>query len=207
MKSGDIFDAISGSYGKYFIGIRISGLEKYIVWGEDSTDNRDDKILLDQSNNVMVFESIPNGLHYILNPNAALFDSQNITDWAKACLSIQPSSNYTHDLDSIVAKIHSDQFNWLSACKREDCWEILNFIHLISDYAYQIDDAYLLDLYQSESVRLFSDYVYDNYFWTIPEEELATRNDQMAWESHYPQFKQNVIDLINTFRSRSVNYR
>ena len=206
MLSNKIFDAISESYGKYFITIQISGSEQYAVWGEDFTDDRNNKILLDEANNVMLFKSMPDALRNILKPSSVLFDSKNIMDWARACQTIQVSSSYTNDLDLIQFIITSDQLHHLLSSKREECWDVLTLLHLISDYAYQINDTYLLELYQGEPVSTFSDFVYDNHFWTISKEELAVHNDRMTWEPHYPQFKQDVIDLIKTFKSRLVYY-
>lgn len=204
MKSTAIFEAISDSYGKYIATIKADDSEGYLVWGEDATDDRKDKLLLDSTDNVLVFKSTTDVFLYILHSPAVLFDEENTSDWAKACLETQPLSSYTYNLESTLSLINSGRFRYLQSSAKEECQDVLNLLHLISDYAYQIDNAYLLELYRGEAVSAFSDYVYDNFFWTIPDEELSVRNRQAPWGSFYPQFIQDVTDLVYTFRSRMV---
>ncbi|UFH56653.1 hypothetical protein [Spirosoma sp. KNUC1025] len=205
MEFTTVFDAISRSYSKYFITIKDEGNELYAIWGEDASD-KNDKLLVDAANYVMLFADMFDALRYIVIPSTIAFDRPNMHDWAEACLELQPSSSYTYDLNHVLSMIDSDRFGNLAEDTREECWEVLNVLHLISDYAYQSEDKQMIDIYRGKPISVFSDYVYDNYFWTIPTEEIQTRNGLIVWESYHLLFKQNLNALVQQFKSRFLYY-
>lgn len=202
MGATTVAKAICDSYGKYFIAIKTGGNKQYLVWGEDATDNHDDKILLDKTGKVLLFDSMYNALQYILKPSVKLFDSINMKFWAQACSERGTYLSCTYDLDILTALVSTNQFADLQNSERADCLHLLSFVNVVSDYAYQTNDQHLLHLRRSEPLEMFLDHTYNHYLWTVPEEGLAKQPSAMIWQPNYTQFKAAIMDLINSFISR-----
>lgn len=204
MAATSVGKAISDSYGKYFIAIKADGKEHYLVWGEDTTDDCNDKILLDETEKILLFRSMFDALQYVLKPSIKRFDSTNMQAWSKACVERGPCLSCTYNLDILVSLINEDQFADVQNGERADWLHLLNFAHLVSDYAYQTHDSYLLHLYKSELITMFLDHVYSTYLWTTPKQELVNQPSVASWALHYARFKAASIELINRFKSRCI---
>lgn len=60
-------EKLCAQYEKYIISLRLAHMTYYLVWGSDSTDEDKDKMLLDASQNILLFASPNQAFQYIVS--------------------------------------------------------------------------------------------------------------------------------------------
>ena len=189
------------AYEKYLITIRFDEVDYYLVWGADSTDRGDDKLLVDEEKNILLFRKQPDALTYILEASTPLLDVHKLKEWATASLTVGTYSSYLYDLDELRKLVDNDRLRLDEKARREDVLYWVNFINLVGDYAIQINEVYLLKARESESIRSFWEYGYDTFFWTIPEPELTVRQESSLAAFQYAPFKTELLNLLLYIKS------
>ncbi len=127
-------DAVSEKYRKYIIGIYHEEKSWYVLWGADlSTKDETDKLWLNQHKEILLFDNIEAIRKVVLSHRYRLFDDNNLMQWAKDHASNQAYASYDLDRIKLVITIR----NILKNIIPENCMEIVTFVNLFSNYAYQ----------------------------------------------------------------------
>lgn len=149
---------VSEKYNRYILGVCYKDILYYTVWGADAnTEQDDDKVLVNADGKMLLFTDINTLLEYIKQHIDELYDKERFAHWATEIS--KPFSTYTV---KYMDKLISLQQNMRD---EQDVETLVNCIHLLSDYAYQVDDQELISLYESESILGFFDAYMDEYFW------------------------------------------
>lgn len=130
-----------------------------------------------------------------------MFDGVRLQQWAQASL-IQGWYACTHyDLDELLTLLSQERLNIQTGAAKADLWYWVNFMNLVGDYAYQVEDETLLAIRETDSIRSVWAYTYDTFFWTIPAPELADRQQESLYTFDYASFQKEAKRLISYFQS------
>jgi len=204
METPPAIQQISDSYEKFFIEIWVDDCAYHMVWGADSTDDGNDKLVLDKDNNIVLFGKQADALDYILESPDTLFDGLNLEKWAKSGIENGTYTNCSFSLSHLLRLIEEDRFINLYKTTQHAGLDWVNFINLVSDYSHQTGNEHLLELRRGSSIDSFWDFIYDTFFWTIPERELAERQKEAVAKFDYLEFKADAMALLNHFKSHLV---
>ena len=203
-------DAINQSYNKWLISFRIANITYFTVWGYDSTvDVRENstKILIDKNNKVLLFLNPQMVFDAILTNTTPLFDGEQLRDWAtsmRSVTTVEPNEP-TFDLDYLALLINeSVRFNNIEDIDPKIAKGLIEIISLISDFAEQIKDAYLENLWENPSIRAFWEYLYNAHFWTIPADELKIQQKVLMQDYNGEDCKKALQKMLEIFRVRLV---
>lgn len=193
-------DVISERYRKYAVELCYRKLCVYPLYGADlATQNQDDKLLLDTNGQILTFEDIHQLKQFILSSKSLLFDRGNTILWAKNFAGKQAYSTYNLDyvLSIVEKKISLKKLDKLQTV------EIINFINLFGDYAYQTRDSTFLTLHQEKNVRTFLGYTYDSYVWDNPKHATYKSLNELDYLRFDPEeFISAIRQMVRMFVDR-----
>jgi hypothetical protein len=159
------FDAISENFRKYLMKFVVDGEEYYTIWFTDmSTSDKQDKLLINSSGDILVFFSIGELKDYIRSVLPTLPDSKNFEGWINNYTLDEPDTIY----DFAFVRETISGFSRVSDTPKEDALELINVFNLIGDYRYLVNDSYLEEKLDTLVMREFFDSVYNFYFWKTP---------------------------------------
>lgn len=191
----------SEKYRKYLIQVQLDNTPYYLVWGTDMSDREEkDNLLIDQQQRILLFSSLDQVRDWILKPTSPLFDASNLKAWAETLTKLAVDSVY--DLDYLTALMTSPLKEEQILKSPDISNDLINFINLFGDYAYQLENDELVNLHRQPSIGLFFDYCYDTYFWTIPPEEWQRRHDLFTRTFQFTEFKDAMNRLFAIFIAR-----
>ena len=197
-------EKLCAQYEKYIISLRLADTTYYLVWGSDSTDESKDKMLLDARQNILLFRSPIQAFHYIVATADSGFDSEVLVQWAQASLIQGWYACVHYDLEELSLLLSQDRLKIKIGVAKADLRYWVNFMNLVGDYAHQIQDEALLAIREMNAIASFWEFTYDTFFWTIPEPELANRQQESLREFHYASFQKEAQLLLACFRARLV---
>ncbi len=92
----------------------------------------------------------------------------------------------------------------------EEVMEVIHFINLFGDYAYQreAEDAYLLTLHREKEIRTFFDYAYDNYVWDNPKHagyRSLKELDYLRFDEE--AFRKTIRQMLRLFMDNTVVWK
>ena len=137
------YDKYCNEYEKWIVEIHCDKSIIYTVWGTDKTDDDKDKFILNDDNKIIASKSINTLINHIEN-QSLFFDA----DRSKAWISVSKGSfksDYKFKLDNYVGYLSLESFNIRSMV------EIVDFINLFGDLAYQIGSEKLIKLTKCSS--------------------------------------------------------
>ena len=191
---------VSERYRKYLIQIQVKETFYYLVWGTDMTDpEQQDKLLLDQENQILVFPRIDQLADFITKQSVSLYDEANFLPWAAELTGTD--ANALYDLDYLHAILTSELKQEQILQNPNLTKELIDFFNLVGDYAYQTEDDSIFKPYRKPQLQLFFDYCYDTYFWTIPKEELQQRQSEVLSKFRFNRFRADMDRLLKVFLS------
>ena len=203
-------EEINVSHKKWIIGFRLESTLLYSVWGADSTDNDDDKLWVDAHQRIIAFSEPQQTIEAVLTSSLLLFDSHNVHRWASSIMehgySYKPTSVYIYDIDRISEQIDHIDFDNLAANSPGLMLEFINILNLVGDYVLQIDDKAAIQTWDNSSLRLFREYMYNAYFWTIPPDDLKFRQHELLQNYNVYDCEQSLKEILSTFKKRLQLY-
>ncbi|GAB3882233.1 hypothetical protein [Spirosoma agri] len=199
-------EEINVAHNKWVIGFRLEGAQLYSVWGADSTDSGNDKLWIDEYQNIITFGTFQQPIEAVLTSSLPLFDSDNVHRWASLIMehghSNKPTSVYIYDIDRISKQIDQIDFDNLEANSPDLMHELITILNLVGDYVLQIDDKAAMKTWGNSSLRLFQEYMYNAYFWTIPPEELKHKQAELLRNYNAFDCEQSLTKTLLIFRER-----
>ena len=200
-------DEINLKYNKWVIAIHLNNVTYHTIWGYDSlTKNGDTKLLIDQKKNILLFKTKQGPVEAILTTSIPIFDEDNLTSWGQEILDIVNSyeGESINNLDHLQSIIEGFNFENIDILTPEDAQSIIDFINLFTDYAEQISDPSLLILWNNPSIKSFWEYMYNQFFWTIPSDELKAKQVEILENYKADSCKKALMDMLAVFKSRLV---
>ncbi|WP_018619221.1 hypothetical protein [Spirosoma luteum] len=204
MKKSEKTEEINLKYEKWLIAFKLNTLVYYSAWGADSTDDRNDKLWIDDQQRILLTEDSTKSIDAIISKALPAFDAENLTNWAlehKVNKSSFKDSALTN-FDNLIRKVDIIRYDNLHKISPKVASDVVNFINLFGDYTYQTKDDFLLKIHSNPSVRIFWEFMYDAYFWTIPPEELKERQEELLRGYDAGQCKEALQEMIRVFISR-----
>ncbi|GAB3341494.1 hypothetical protein GCM10027299_55750 [Larkinella ripae] len=198
--------SLSETHQKYIIQIHLQESIQYIVWGTDLSDSeQQDKLLVNHQQAILLFSRIDQIKEAIAQSTAILFDENNLIPWANSFPDSEVDTVY--DLDYLLSLVNSElkQEQILQSPKLTH--DLIRFINLFGDYAYQVQQQDLLKLRRKRQIRLFFDYSYDSYFWTLPPDELQRRQKRYIKAFRFTKFKADMKRMLAVFIARLSQYQ
>ncbi|WP_421830339.1 hypothetical protein [Larkinella sp.] len=202
-------DEINLKYNKWVIAIHLNNVTYHTIWGYDSlTKNGDTKLLIDQKKNILLFKTKQGPAEAVLTYSIPIFDTENSTNWAQEILDIVNSyeGESINNLDHLQSIVERYTFDNIDCIAPEDAQNIVDFVNLFTDYADQIGDPSLLILWNSPAIKSFWEYLYNQFFWTIPADELKEKQAEILENYQADSCKKALIDMLAVFKSRLVVY-
>ncbi|WP_138990705.1 hypothetical protein [Larkinella sp. C7] len=202
-------DEINIKYNKWVIAIHLNNVTYHTIWGYDSlTKNGDTKLLLDSKKNILLFKTRHDSITAVLTTEIPVFDTEKTTNWAKEIQKIvnlyeDESVNNLDHLQSIIERFNFENIDNIAP---EDAQNIVNFVNLFTDYADQIGDSSLLILWNNPAIKSFWEYLYNQFFWTIPADELKEKQAEVLENYKADACKKGLMDMLAVFKSRLVVY-
>jgi hypothetical protein len=194
-------NAVSEQYRKYVNQILVKETAYLFVWGTDMADpEQQDKLLLDPENRILLFSRIDQIAGFVAEHSVPLYDAANFVPWLQELTG--PDAYTVFDMDLLQTVLTSELSQSQILQNPNFTNDLINFFNLAGDYAYQIDEALFLKSYRKPQLRLFFDYCYDTYFWTIPPEELQQRQSVILKKFRFAKFKKDMNNLLTVFISR-----
>ena len=184
----------SDLYRKYIIVIAYSGINYFTIWFTDTTShNLDDEFLCNEEGSILTFTGSDAIFEYIKKNHLRLKDSNNFIGWVRN-FNKNDDEIIQYDLDKLVLKINKE----IELLESKELIELLNFYNLVADYAHSINEKVLLKVLNDNELKIFFDFVYDNFFWKKdvfkPINELNGFNQS--------EFRIKYIKIINIFKSK-----
>ncbi len=204
MKKSEKEEEINVKYEKWLITFQLDTLVYYSVWGADSTDDGNDKLWIDDQQRILLTVDPAKSIDIILSKALPTFDAENLMNWALEHNVNQSSfkDDSLTNFDTLIRKAASIRYDNLQKIKPKVASDLINFINLFGDYAYQTNEDSLLKIHSNPSVRIFWEFMYDAYFWTIPPEELKERQENLLRGYDAGQCKEGLQEMIRVFISR-----
>lgn len=204
MEIEDELNEVDKKYNKWLVAFRLNTLVYYIAWGADSTDGDEDKLWIDTSQRIILFEDSTKLFDAIVSKTFPVFDAENLVNWAlarRACESSDRDETLI-DFDDLIVRAGVTRYDNLQKFDPEVALHLVNFINLFGDYAIQTNDDLLLEIRRNPSVRIFWEFMYDTYFWTIPPEELKERQEALLIGYDAGQCRKALQEMIDMFINR-----
>lgn len=154
---------ISAQYDKWILKLIITDKPYFVLWGYDKTDEGKTKMLLDETNNLLLFKSPTELLAYV-SKKKGLFDTKHTLKWY-AELSVPARSNNVINIDLL-------QNATLKFESKASFEELMNAWDIVDDLAYQTDDKKLFRLCQSKQTKHFFYLNYNKYLSTKVEKNI-----------------------------------
>ncbi len=180
---------ISEKYKKYIVGLKLNGEDKLLVSGMDITNEYKDFLLLDKDSKVLLFNDFSQIEEYILNEE--LLDNNNLQSWVKELKNKKPYVSY--NIDNILNAI--EKAKDLRELNKDMLSQIVDFINIIGDYAYQINKEDLIVLYEHQLIDQFKELFMNDFIWKLEVSDEAGLNT-VPWESFRTAFEK----LYNLFK-------
>jgi len=191
----------SDRYQKYLIQLQLDNTAYYLVWGTDLSDREEkDNLLIDSQRRILLFSRVEQIRDWILEPASPLFDAPNLVAWAETLTELTVSGVY--DLDYLASLMTSPLKEEQILQSPDITNDLIDFINLFGDYAYQLDDGELVNLHRQPSVGLFFDYSYDTYFWKSSPDDLQRNHDLFRRAFQFTEFKDAMNRLLAVFIAR-----
>lgn len=179
---------VSEHYNRYIVGVRYKNVLYYTVWGPDATTEQDDdKVLVDTEGKMLLFADVNMLPEYIAQHIDELYDEERFKGWVEEVE--KPLATYTINAMDRLVSLKQDMKD------ERDIEALVNSVHLLSDYAYQVCDHQLMELYESRAIADFIDAYMDEYFWeeaNRPKFYELFLNAQPAFVSMYQRFEDCV---------------
>ncbi|GAB3916419.1 hypothetical protein [Larkinella terrae] len=194
-------NAVSETYRKYLIKVKLNEAFYYMMWGTDMADSeQQDKLLLDPENRILLFSRIDQIADFIAANSISVFDESNFHPWLAA---LTGSDAYTaYDLDYLQTLLSSALKEEQILQNPDITSELIGFFNLYGDYAYQLEEDFLFKPYRKPQLQLFFDYCYDTFFWSIPPDKLTRRQAAIKSKFRFSKFKTDMLRLLTIFISR-----
>lgn len=157
----------SQKYRKFLVEVIYKGASYYTVWGTDDHDI--DKFIVDTNGKLLLFSNRGDVFRVVLNTDH-FFDIQLLQAWARECDLIE-SPDFVMDLDVLSMRN-------IPATATDLLESVYHNVGLVKDYALQVNNGELLNLFDSDIVRFHYE-VFANYFLWSPQInfEFATLPD------------------------------
>jgi hypothetical protein len=186
---------ISEKYKKFIIEIKINKVSRLFITGMDISKSDDDFVLVDPSDNILMFENIEQIIDFVEMEND-IIDARNFKKWAQELIYEKPYISF--DLDRITQKIrHSDS---IVEIERNYLSQILDLINIIGDYTYQVKDNDLTTAIDDKPIEHFKEFYMDTYIWDNVESDVSAKN------LNFIEFKISLGRLIIAFTKHFVDY-
>ncbi len=180
---------------KYLIEFIINGESCKTLWGADINDNENDKFLIDSKYDIVIFKSFTRLREYVLSN--IVFDSKNSIEWANQN-KIEMEPFYSIDLDEIDEII---TYSKEGIFQRDNANNLVDFINLFGDYAFQIENNILLSLFKNTSIQFVLDFNYDTEFWDSEKSWIDKLNKDLE-KFDINAFKINLSRIKNELIGR-----
>lgn len=190
-------DPISEKYRKYVIKVRTAHKSSYyLLWGTNLENEDEDYLMLDSNNNIIVFSKIKTLIFYVKQTND-LLDYFNTKKWAEEYRNNRAYTSY--DLFSINSFLN--EVNSVEEYEEENAKDLISFISLFSDYAYQLNNSRYLKLYKEDNLEIFRDYLNLRFFWKTAEDSYVSELNEKIRNLNFLKVKELVKEMIFTFES------
>ncbi|MBC9934174.1 hypothetical protein [Chitinophaga qingshengii] len=150
---------ISEQYYKFLLEVQLSGKRYFTAVGADVNHGYQDKWLVDAANRMLWYNS-PEALYAGILGNDCAFDEVRMQTWATKMLGHdEPYARVNLDL-----LVHFTQWPGDVGVLKE----LYTTVCLLQDYAIQVDDQPLLDLFADRIMLQFKDDLADHAVWGKP---------------------------------------
>lgn len=151
---------ISEKHKRYIIEVSYNNKEYYTLWGADlTTFNEEDKVLINEKNQFLLFSSIKGLLDY-LKTSKNLFDERSTINWLKEIIDpVEPHSFINIDV------LNLKEFD---TGNKDTFTAIIDAKNFVSDFGFQTSNKQIEDILLSKDAQDFYDAYMDNYIWEGP---------------------------------------
>lgn len=186
-------DEISEKYRKYVVNVLLDKKEHfYLLWGTNLENEDVDYLLVNKSNSILAFLTIPDLVKYVNHANL-LIDPVSTKKWANSYSANRPYCTY--DLFSIKKTLEKG-FS-LEEIGKSEAVHIVDLCNLFSDYAYQTDSRLFLNQLEKKDIKIFCDYIYEDFFWDKRGSEEGIKG--MTENFNFDNFRNDFMQLILLF--------
>ncbi len=187
---------ISEKYNKYLVLLKIANNEWFILCGMKTKDRSyDDFIVTDNKQRIVVFDTFVKLKSFVHKYDHLIPDRESTKDWIRLLSKLEPY--LTVNIDVVLAqmdKVH--MVNDLELNVKED---IFNFIQIVTDYIYMINDSVLFEMIEDVDIEGFMNQYYSEIVWSDSENIIDDEN-LYSFEG----FKKSFITLIDFFCARCI---
>ena len=154
------FEDICEKYQTWLIRIISNSLSApvLIIWLTDSTDQNEDKLVINSQNKIIGSENFHTLIEEALKIKSMLPDPINTLTWLNHVKGLEYIAT-DYELISIEESIQSKTFN------KRSINEAVNFINLCGDFDEQTSDHGIRTLRKKPNVKSLWEYGYDEIFW------------------------------------------
>ncbi|MEQ9468434.1 MAG: hypothetical protein RLN88_13550 [Ekhidna sp.] len=181
------FDDICQQYLTWVIRISSNSLAQpvFVIWLTDSTDQDQDKFMVNQQNRIIATEDYETLMEEIIKVKPILPDPVNTLTWLNKVRELECSSTL-FELEILEDSIQTKTFN------KRTITEAINFINLCGDFDEQTGDLEIRTLRNKPNLRQLWEYGYDEIIWKeigsneqvepVRLPELRTNSEQLCTE-------------------------
>lgn len=178
--------AVCERYLRFVIEIEYTGNHYYTVWGTDhNSPEEEDKMLVDSEGHFLLFKTVDAAIAYVREQQEQLFDKERFASWlGELQQPITPHMGIDLDL------LHDEE---IDISTEESFEELINVQNFVSDYAHQLGDEYLMDLFYEHPLETLFDLYIDTY---LEEGTQAPPTPKGLEEDAIPKLNE-VYDIIS----------
>lgn len=145
----------SQKYRKFLIEVIYKGASYYTVWGTD--DNDIDKFIVDTTGKLLLFSNRGDVFRVVLNTDH-FFDIKLLQAWAREGDLIE-NPDSVMDLDVLSMRN-------IPATATDLLESVYHNVGLVQDYAVQVNNGELINLFDSDIVRFHYDFFANYFLWS-----------------------------------------
>ena len=204
MQHEETTNEINRLYSKWLISFRLNNSSFYTVWGADSTDGDNDKLWVDNRERIILFRNPQLLVEAIETMSLATFDTENLINWALAQkkYDLLTDNVSEYDFDNLIVQIETINYEDLQSIDSKIAATLVNFVNLFGDYANQTNDNFLLEICKNPSIRILWEYTYNANFWTISEEDLKNKQDDLLRDYDAEECKKTLHKMVSLLIER-----
>ncbi|RED93001.1 hypothetical protein [Marinoscillum furvescens] len=192
------FDDICQQHLTWVICISSNSLSQpvFVIWLTDSTDQDQDKFVVNQQNKIIASEDYETLLEVTLKVKPTLPDPVNTLTWLNKVCEMDCSSTL-FELEVLEDSIQTRTFN------KRTITEAINFINLCGDFDEQTGDLEIRTLRNKPNIRQLWEYGYNEIIWKeigSNEQDEPVRLPELRANSG--QLSNEMQQLITAFLNR-----
>ncbi len=162
LQDADQFDALCQKYSVWVISFSSPHRQTpvFLIWYTDTDENNTDRLLTNQSGDIVAIESLTNLIEILQNEQPKLTQFEHLEPWLSSVKGLEPVIKVIYDMGTLTTSIANKRLN-LPTIE-----SLVNWINLLGDYVSQDErNSYLEPYWQDAVMKKAWNYYYDCIFW------------------------------------------